>query len=314
MNVNQNRRNFLKSAALGSFGLLAAGQVLSACSSKATGEGETTDSTAVAETPKVSTEPVGIQLYTVRDGMTQDLAGSLKKVAEIGYKNLELAGYGDGKFYSKTPEEFKKMVSDLGMQVISSHTGVEVKGVDMTNAKILAEAHAKLGVKYCVQPWVVEEKRKTISSYKKMVGEFNKIGEVMKSFGIQFGYHNHDFEFATVEGKIPYYDVYMKEADPELITFEIDMYWATKAGQDLQKMFQDYPGRFQLWHLKDMDNTAEKYFAPVGAGTINFKEIFTSREVAGMKYFFVEQDNTKDGKPFDAIKISYDNIVSKILM
>ena len=180
------------------------------------------------------------------------LQGSLKKVADMGYKYLELASYADGKFYGMEPEEFKKIVSDLGMEIISSHTQVEAQGITLDNAKKMTEDHAKLGVKYCVQPWVVEEARKTVASYQKMVADWNKVGEIMKKSGIQFGYHNHNFEFDTVEGKIPYFDIFLAELDKDLVTMELDLFWATKAGQNPVEIFKKYPGRFQLFHMKDM--------------------------------------------------------------
>ncbi len=194
---------------------------------------------------------LGLQLYTIRDAMTADTPGSLKIVSGIGYKYLELADYANRKFYNHTPEDFLKMVKDLGMVILSSHTQVEGAGVTLDNARIMAEDHAKLGVKYCLQPWIVEEMRTTIASYQRMAENWNKIGEVMKEFGIQFGYHNHNFEFATVEGKVPYFDVMLAELDKDLVTMELDMFWATKAGQNPVDLFKKYPGRFQLFHLKD---------------------------------------------------------------
>ncbi len=305
----KTRRNFIKSAAFGAAGAITASQFgLIAC------QGGTQKQAASGDPePSVETKPVGIQLYTIRDAMQKDVQQTLQKVAEIGYKHLELAGYADGKFYGFEPSVFKSMVEDLGMTVISSHTGVEIKGVDMTNAESLAEDHAKLGVKYCVKPWLIEERRTTIDSYKQVAEELNMIGEVMAKYDIQFGYHNHDFEFDTVEGKIPYYDVLIPETDPEQVVMEIDLYWATKAGQDPVEIFNKYPGRFGLWHVKDMTETEDQYFAPVGTGVIDFERIFAAKDKAGMQYFFVEQDNTKTYSPEEAIEISYDNLANKIL-
>lgn len=293
---NQNRREFVMTVALGSVGTFLLGK-----SSLASAE-------AAAKYPAV-----GIQLYTVRDALNANPREALEKVAKLGYKNLELAGYSNGKFYGMEPKEFKKVVEDLGMKIISSHTGVEVKGVDTGNAQKLAEDHNKLGVKYCIQPWMVQERRKSADTYKQFVSELNLIGEVMKKNGIQFGYHNHNFEFDKVDGITPFYDVFMKNADPKLVTFELDIYWATKAGQNVADIFKKYPGRFQLWHVKGMEDSADKFFAPVGTGVIDYKEIFKHQELSGMKYFFVEQDATRDNKPFDAIKTSIDNLNNKIL-
>ena len=309
MKTTQSRRNFLRMSATGALGAFA----LSQYAFKAASE-----SASAAVDPKKF--GIGLQLYTIRDAMAKDVKGSLKRISDIGIKNLELASYANGKFYGFEPAEFKKIVSDLGMVIISSHTQVEALGITLDNAKKMAEDHAKIGVKYCIQPWVVEEARTTIDSYKKMAAEWNKVGGIMKEHKIQFGYHNHNFEFDKVEGKIPYYDVFMVELDKDLVTMELDLFWATKAGQNPVEMFKKYPGRFQLFHMKDMFTREAPFykpvtndFAPVGAGLINFKEILAAKKIAGMKYFFVEQDSTKDGKPFDAIQTSVANLTTKLL-
>jgi sugar phosphate isomerase/epimerase len=311
MKTTHSRRNFLRVSAGGALGVLALSK---------SGYGSPVLSHAILSVD-LKSFGVGLQLYTIRDAMRTNVTGSLKRVSDMGYKHLELASYADGKFYGYKPEEFKKIVSDLGMDIISSHTEVENKGISLENAKKMAEDHSKLGVKYCIQPWVVEEARKTLDSYKKMVAEWNKVGKIMKDSGIQFGYHNHNFEFDTVESKVPYYDIYMVEMDKDLITMEMDLFWTTKAGQNPIEIFKKYPGRFQLLHFKDMFTKEAPFFkvgsndfAPVGAGLINFKEILAAKDIAGMKYFFVEQDSTKDGKPFDAIQTSITNLTTKILV
>jgi len=181
----QNRREFVKISAAGALGLTALGSLAlksAAVNRKSFG--------------------VGLQLYTIRDAMTADAMGTLKKVSDLGYKNLELASYSNGKFYGFAPKEFKKIISDLGMEAISSHSAVESKGITIETAKIMADAHAQLGVKYCIQPWI-EPVDRTIEKYKKMIGDWNKVGKIMKEVGIQFGYHNHNFEFANINGVVP---------------------------------------------------------------------------------------------------------------
>lgn len=266
---------------------------------------------------------VGLQLYSIRDAMTADTPGSLKKVSDMGYKYLELADYKDGKFYGIEPVEFRKLVNDLGMEILSSHTQVEGAGVTLDNAKKMAEDHAKIGSKYCIQPWIVEEMRTTIASYQRMASNWNKIGSIMKEFGMQFGYHNHNFEFATVEGKVPYFDVMMAELDKDLVTMEMDLFWVSKAGQDPIELIKKYPGRFQLFHLKDMYTKQQPFFevikddiAPVGAGVINFKEILAMKDLAGMKYRIVEEDQGKGGipTPLEDIQTSMTNLTTKILV
>ncbi len=313
MKAKQSRRDFIRVTAAGALGAI----VLSQYGCKTGGK------PAPAQTlAEFAAGGIGLQLYTIRDAMALDVPGSLKKVADLGYKYLELAGYADSKFYGYEPLEFKKLVEDMGMVILSSHTQVEAEGITLDNAHIMAEDHAKLGVKYCVQPWVVPEARTTIASYQKMAAEWNKVGQMMKDHGIQFAYHNHNFEFNTVEGKIPYFDVFMTDLDKDLVTMELDLFWTTKAGQNPVDLFKRYPGRFQLFHVKDMfTNEAPFYttdgvvdFAPVGAGVMNFKEILDAREIAGVKYLIVEQDSTKDGLPFDAIKTSMTNLKTKILI
>ncbi|MEL7587329.1 MAG: sugar phosphate isomerase/epimerase [Prolixibacteraceae bacterium] len=299
----KNRREFLKISAAGSAGMIMLGS--HACKS------------VVAVDKK--NYGVGIQLYTLRDAMAADVPGTLKKVSDIGYKNLELAGYSNGKFYGISPTDFKKMVNDLGMDILSSHTQVEAAGITMDTAKIMADAHAALGVKYCVQPWV-EEVDRNIESYKRMIGDWNEVGRVMKETGIQFGYHNHNFEFAPIDGVVPYYDIFMPEMDADLITMELDLFWASKAGQDPVEMFKKYPGRFQLLHFKDMKTNEAPFYevikddvCAVGEGVIDFKKILAAKETAGTKYIFVEDDNQGNGKPFEGIETSLTNITTKIM-
>jgi sugar phosphate isomerase/epimerase len=304
MKTSQSRRNFLRISSVGALGIMAVSPF--SCKS-------------VAVTDRKS-YGVGLQLYTIRDAMDADVEGSLKKLSDLGYKNLELANYSDGKFYGYSPAEFKKLVNGMGMEIISSHTQVEAEGITLDNAKKMADDHAELGVSYCVQPWV-EEADRNIESYKKMIGDWNEVGRIMKNAGIQFGYHNHNFEFENINGIIPYYDIFMPEMDADLITMEIDLFWVTKAGQDPVAMFNKYPGRFKLFHLKDMHTHEAPFFdvtkddiAPVGEGVIDFKRILQSKDVAGMEYMFVEDDNQGNGRPFEALEASISNLTTDILV
>lgn len=313
MKTKTSRRDFLKVSAVGTLGAIVLPSFINKTAASPSAANIVADPKSFG---------IALQLYTIRDAMGKDPAGSLKKVSDIGYKYVELAGYANGKFYGYEPTEFKKLVNGLGMEILSSHTQVEAQGITLDNAKKMAEDHAKLGVKYCLQPWVVEEARKTIASFQKMAADWNIVGKIMKDTGIQFGYHNHNFEFATVEGKIPYFDVFMKELDKDLVTMEIDLFWVTKAGQNPVDLFKKYPGRFQLFHMKDMYTKQDPFFttvgvtdfAPVGSGLINFKEILAAKKIAGMKYMVVEQDQTKDDKPFVAIQTSITNLITKILV
>ena len=303
MSTLQNRRDFFKISAAGAIGV----SVLGSLAFK-------------SEAVNRKSFNVGIQLYTVRDAMTADALGTLKKLSNLGYKNLELANYSNGKFYGFAAKEFNKIVTDLGMVNLSSHTQVEAAGITVDNAKKMADDHAELGVKYCVQPWVNEPDR-NIETFKKMTGDWNKVGKIMKGVGIQFGYHNHNFEFKSINGIVPYYDIYMKELDPDLVTMEIDLFWVSKAGQDPIEMFKKYPGRFQLFHLKDMHTKQAPFYdvikddvCEVGAGVIDFKAIMAAKKIAGMKHFFVEDDNQGNGKTFETLETSINTITTKILV
>jgi sugar phosphate isomerase/epimerase len=286
-----SRRDFLKFTAAGTFGAL----LLQRCGSSAT--------------------PIALQLYTIRDFMNtkDDVMASLKKLAEIGYKNLELAGYADGKFYQFEPKEFRKIVNDLGMEVLSSHTSVESSS-EVADPKKVGDDHAIVGAKYAIQPWVNPPDR-NIDFYQRMVQQMNQAGKVMKEVGIKFGYHNHNFEFASLDGKIPYFDIIMPGCDKDLVTMELDLFWTTKAGQDPVEIFKKYPGRFELLHCKDMftkqdpffDTVGVEDFAPVGAGVLDFKRIFAENKTSGAKWFVVEQDLT-GGKPFEAVQTSITNL------
>jgi sugar phosphate isomerase/epimerase len=312
MKTKQSRRDFLKLSATGALGAF----VISGSNLKNLSAPEQNKSA-----DDLRKFGIGLQLYTIREAMKADAPGSLKKVSDIGYKYLEMADYANGKFYGYLPGEFKKMVNDLDMEILSSHASVSPKGISADEAKKMAEDHAKTGAKYCMQPWIDEADRKSIAGYQKMVAEWNKVGKIMKENGVQFGYHNHNFEFGPVEGKVPYFDVFLPEMDKDLMTMELDLFWAEKAGINPVELFKKYPGRFQLFHMKDMYTkeapffkTESTDFAPVGEGVINFKEILAAKKIAGMKYMFVEQDMTKDGKPFDAIKTSITNLTTKILV
>jgi sugar phosphate isomerase/epimerase len=318
MKEKRSRRDFLRISAAGAVGAV----VLSKYSFGSTPSGRTSDFSAAADVdPK--TFGIGIQLYTIRDEMAKDVPGSLKKVSDFGYKHLELAGYKDGKFYGYEPAEFKKLVEGLGMTILSSHTQVEAAGITLDNAKKMADDHAKLGAKYCIQPWVVLEARKPLSNWQKMAADWNQVGKIMKASGIQFGYHNHNFEFANVEGKQPYYDILLPELDKDLVTMEMDLFWVTKAGQDPVEIFKKYPGRFQLFHMKDMFTKEAPFFAPegvkdfapVGAGVIDFKRIIAARELAGNKYMLVEEDNRGGNPtPMEDIHTSITNLTTKLLV
>lgn len=259
-------------------------------------------------TAKASSK-IGLQLYTLRTDLAKDLEGTLKKVAAIGYKEVELFGYNDGKFFGKTPKEFKAILDGLGLNPVSGHYGAGVqmkdqKGTLSNDWQRAVDDAAAIGQKYVNCAYLTDGERKSIEDYKKYVDLFNKSGEVAKKAGLQFGYHNHDFEFKKMDGQLPY-DL-IASTDPDLVKLELDLYWIVKAGLDPVDLFKKYPGRFPLWHVKDMDKT-DQSFAEVGTGSIDFKKIFDARKIAGLQHFFVEQDVAK--RPaLEAIDISFKNV------
>lgn len=244
---------------------------------------------------------IGLQLYTVRDKIKLDLKSTLEKVAQIGYNSAEAAGYNvaDGTFYGMAPKAFAELLNGLGMPLTSSHTVFELD----TAEKVIADA-ASTGAKYIIYPFLADQFRTNLDGWKATAEKFNKMGEIAKKNGIQFGYHNHAFEFEKMEAQIPY-DLLVSQTDPSLVTFEMDLYWVTKGGYNPVDYFKKYPGRFQLWHVKDMTKTEDKFFAPVGSGRIDFSSIFAEKKTAGMKYFFVEQDSFKDLDAFESIEMSF---------
>jgi len=246
--------------------------------------------------------PYGLILYTVRDDMTKDPLGTLEKVAAAGYEVVEAAGYSNGKLYGMKPSKFKRVVESLGMKLISSHTSITDKNVD----QVVADA-SDAGLKYVIHPWM---KGGELDVFKKMADNLNKYGEKFNEAGIRFGYHNHSFEFEEKEGVLPY-DLLLKSTDPDLVMFEMDLFWITKGGHNPWEYFAKYPGRFEIWHVKDMKGTAEKEMTEVGNGVIDFSKIFHLKDQSGMKYYFVEEDTCRDYTPLESIKISIDYLKNK---
>jgi len=241
---------------------------------------------------------IGIQLYTLRNQVKEDFTGTLQKIADIGYNAIEAAGYADGKFYGYFPKEYKKITEDMGLIPQSTHTAVNIENID----KVIEDT-LEAGMSYLVLPYLSEDKRRTIDEYKKTAEEFNKIGERCKNSGLQFAYHNHAFEFEKMNGIIPY-DILLEQTDPEFVTMQLDLYWMVYGGYEPIYYFGKYPGRFGLWHVKDMDNTEKRESTEIGKGIIDFEKIFADKERAGMKYFYLEQEYFKI-PPFESIAISY---------
>lgn len=259
---------------------------------------------------KKQLEQIGVQVYTVRNKLGKDFSGTIKNVADLGYSYLELFNYKEGKIYNRPVKEISSILTENNIKAKSLHvlTGAQTPDQDATMVnnfeKVVTDA-AEMGLEYIVCAYLMDGERKSIDDYKKLADLFNKSGEICKEHGIQFGYHNHAFEFMNLENEVPY-DVLLEKADKDLVKMELDLYWITKAGQDPVEYFEAHPGRFPLWHVKDISKNEQQYFTEVGNGSIDWVRIFRNGETAGMKRFFVEQDVCRDYTPMESLKISYD--------
>lgn len=242
---------------------------------------------------------IGLQLYSLRNEVNENLEESLEKIGAIGYKHLEAAGYSNGKFYGLEPVEIKALVEKYGMKLRSSHLTFKSEEVSA-----VLNAHKEAGIKYLVWPWIGKEDRISIDTYKQLAERLNSFGELCSQNGLMFGYHNHDFEFQAINGIIPY-DILLEYTDPNFVFMEIDLYWITYAGKDPVEYFNKYPGRFPLWHIKDMAAGADKEMTEVGSGIIDYPGLLEHASQAGMKEIFVEQDVIK-GDGFESVKKSFD--------
>lgn len=273
-----NRRSFVTSLMLGAAG--------SACLS-----GSDFINPAFA---KKRLSKIGVQLYTVRRELEADFEGTLARVAGLGYREVEFAGY-----YGRTPAQVKAALARHGLAAPSAHFQSVVASGGVREA---IEAAQAIGHEYLVYAWLPPEERKSLDDYKRLAERLNRAGEECKRAGVQFGYHNHDFEFAPMEGRIPY-DLILEATDAGLVKMELDLYWITKGGQSPLAYFRKHPGRFPLVHVKDMDSTPKRHFTEVGRGRIDFGEIFAASRQAGIRHYFVEQDETP-ASPFDSIRTS----------
>jgi sugar phosphate isomerase/epimerase len=237
---------------------------------------------------------IGIQLYSVRDMMKADLPGTLRKVAAVGYKEVEFAGY-----FGRTPAQIKELLKKNGLTSPSTHIPIETLEKDSVRA--FADAKA-IGHQWVTVPWIPEERRKTADSWKQITTLLNQLGPQAKAAGLRLAYHNHDFEFKTVDGIKPY-DMMLSQTDPSLVDFEMDLYWVTFAGNDPLDYFNRFPKRFALVHVKDSAGPPDNKMVDVGKGKIDFRAIFAQSDKAGIKHYFVEHDQPTD--PMATLRNSY---------
>ncbi|CAN5261919.1 sugar phosphate isomerase/epimerase [soil metagenome] len=290
------RRSFIRTSAILSAGLLAAPDLFA-----------------------YNKKYVGLQLYTVRDYMQKDAAATLARVAQIGYTSVEGTYSGPGKFHNMDASDFAKLLKQNGLIMPGCHyrlgeekiNGQAQSGTILNGWDKAVEDAAAVGLKYMVCAYLSVAERGNLDHYKKVADDFNKAGETCKKAGIQLCYHNHDCEFIQEDGKYPY-ETLLANTDKNLVKMEMDMYWVTRANQDPIRLINEHPGRFPLWHVKDMDNTPNRMFTEVGNGIIDFKKIFKHADKAGLKYFFVEEDKCP-GDPYDSITQSV-NYIKKNLV
>ena len=248
--------------------------------------------------------PIGVQLYTVRDQAKKDLGATLAHIAMIGYNEVETYW----SVYKHPAKELRKMIVDNGMTVPSGHFNYHGLTTKLDYAK-------ELGVQYMICPMLPKDMQNSADAFKKAADQFNKWGEQVKSMGMQFGFHNHNYEFQKF-GNQTGFDILTAEADPKLVCLEMDCYWITQSGNDPVAMLKKYGSRIQLLHLKDrlpgfptsqMLGPDAEHFTEVGSGTIDWKAVLETAEQTGVKHYFVERDNGST-PAFESLRISYQNL------
>jgi sugar phosphate isomerase/epimerase len=239
---------------------------------------------------------VGVQLYTFRKEMLADAMGTLKRIAALGIKQVETAGSEKGYYYGLRPAAMKKACAGLGMHLRSGHVRIDDKWT-----QTMDEA-AEAGQEYLICSTMPTDGQ-TVENYSKCAEAFNKAGEDCKKLNIKFGYHNHAYEFESEQGQV-LYDVLLKNTDPALVHMELDLGWVVVGGKDPLDYFRNYPGRFPLWHLKDMD-LVKKQSTEFGKGGLDVLKMLRHGKEAGLKYFFVEQEEYAVG-PFESMQQNMD--------
>jgi sugar phosphate isomerase/epimerase len=236
---------------------------------------------------------IGIQLYTLKDEVAADFKGTLTKIAQVGYKEFEFAGY-----HGNNPKDIRSFLDSIGVTAPSAH--IPMPDFEKNVDKVIEDAKT-IGHKFVTVPWM---DAKTLDDYKKTAESFNKWGEKVKAAGLQFCYHNHAFEFEKKDGQVPY-ELLLANCDKNLVKFELDLFWVKRAGLDIVNFIDKHPGRFVMWHVKDMDKSNQDENTEVGSGKIDWKAVFAKAKTSGMQHFFVEQEGTFKLDKFESIKKSF---------
>lgn len=230
---------------------------------------------------------IGIQLYMVRDDMKKDPAGTLKKLGQMGYTQIESFGGDGGIFWGKTNKEFNNLAGSNGLTLVSSHYEGNNEGFEKT-----AALSAEIGMKYLIYPW--KGPQKSIDDFKKIADEFNGYGDICKKHGLRFAYHPHDYPYKKVDGQLPI-DVLLDHTDPDLVDYQMDIYYTVTEGLDPEYYITKYKPRFRLCHMRDVmkvrlpAGSKEESACDLGQGIINYRQLLSTALSNGMKYFFVEQ-------------------------
>lgn len=236
--------------------------------------------------------PVGLQLYTVRTEMERDYEGTLARVASIGYREVEFAGY-----FGRTPEQVRSVLRANRLTAPAVHYEYGDLGEGWQQK---LDAAAAIGHAYIVQAWIPAELRRTLDDWRRVAEAYNRAASQARAAGLGFAYHNHSYGFDAVDGRIPY-ELLLESTDPALVKLEMDLYWITLAGQDPLAYFARWPGRIPLVHIKDRSRDGR--MVDVGAGTIDWRRLLARRGQAGIRHFFVEHDEPADA--FQSITNSY---------
>jgi sugar phosphate isomerase/epimerase len=248
--------------------------------------------------------PLGVQLYTVRDQAEHDLPGVLAAIKNIGYDEVET--YWN--VYSHPAAELKRMINDHGLRVPSGH-------FDYDGLESKLDYATTLGVDYVVCPMLPKSMWNSADGFKQAAEQFNKWGEKIRSMGMRFGFHNHNYEFRRF-GETTGFDILLSHTDPKLMCLEMDCYWMTQAGQNPLQMLKTLGNRIQLLHLKDRKpgfptsqelNAQAEHMTPVGTGMIDWKDILATARQVGVAHMFVEQDSGEQ-PPLEELRISYKNL------
>ncbi|MDP9309473.1 MAG: sugar phosphate isomerase/epimerase [Chloroflexota bacterium] len=240
-------------------------------------------------------EQVGVQLYTLRSLTETDMLGTLRQLAEIGYRGVELAGFGNS-----TAGEIRATLDELGMRAIAAH--IRIDRLEQEADAVLDELQT-LGCEYAVVPWIGEGERSSLEAVRSLAARLNRIGQQFQASGIRLAYHNHQFEFAPLDNTTMWHTL-VAETDPALVDFELDLYWVVVGGYDPVELLQQYGERITLAHLKDRSHGPDGTFAPVGTGSLPFPAIIAAAQQT--RWFIVEQD-TSDA-PLDDVRTSFRNV------